>query len=115
MSMRLPTRGKHDDGGGKHTEAIVHAGAPLPEGARIVLISTRRAQPAADALAGSILAKYILHDMLASVTAPFHELSTAHLVVLEVPPVVTAGFERDLLNFAEAAGAEAEGAGCCTA
>ena len=43
------------------------------------------------------MAKYVLHDILASVTAPLHELSSAHLVVLEIPPVATAGFEHDLL------------------
>ena len=45
------------------------------------------------------MAKYILHDMLASTSAPMHELSTAHLVALEVAPVVTARFEHDLLNY----------------
>ena len=74
---------------------------PLPTGARIALVSTRRAQAAADAIAGSVFAKYILHDMLTTVTAPMHELSSAHLVVLEIPPVVTAKFEHDLLNFVQ--------------
>ena len=50
-------------------------------------------------LAGTVIGKYILHDMLASTTAPVHELSTAHVVALEVPPIVTARFEHDLLNF----------------
>ena len=61
------------------------------------MISTRRAQQAADAIASNVVGKYILHDMLMSVTAPLHELTSAHLVVLEIPPVVTSGFEHDLL------------------
>ena len=79
--------------------AGICTGTSIPKGARIALVTTRRAQPAADALSGNICAKYILHDMMASVTAPLHELSSAHLIALEVPPIVTAGFERDLLNF----------------
>ena len=73
----------------------------MPNAARIALVSTRRAQPAADHLAGSVCAKYILHDMLSSVTAPMHELSSAHLIALEIPPVVTVRFEHDLLNFVQ--------------
>ena len=45
--------------------------------------------------------KYILHDMLASVTAPLHELSTAHVIVLEVPPVCSYRFEHDLLGLVQ--------------
>ena len=45
------------------------------------------------------MAKCVLHDMLASRMAPIHELSTTHLVASEVPPVATAKFEHDLLNF----------------
>ena len=84
---------EHHSSGGYLTEAAV------PAGARIVFVSTRRAQPAVDALASKVIAKYVLHDMLASVTAPMHELSSAQLVLLEVPPVATKGFERDLLSF----------------
>ena len=69
--------------------------------ARIAFVSTRGAQPAADSLAGKIIAKCVLHDMLASTSAPMHELSSAHLVALEVPPVVTTKFEHDLLNFVQ--------------
>ena len=45
------------------------------------------------------MAKFVLHDMLASTSAPMRELSTAHLVVAEVPPVGAARFEHDLLNY----------------
>ena len=45
------------------------------------------------------MAKYVLHDMLASTSAPRHELSSAHLVVVLVPPVATSRFEHDLLNY----------------
>ena len=41
----------------------------------------------------------MLHDMLSSISAPMHELSTAHLVVVEVPSGGAARFEHDLLNF----------------
>ena len=47
------------------------------------------------------MAKYVLHDMLYSRMALVHELSEAHLAVLEVPPVATAKFEHDLLNFVQ--------------
>ena len=73
--------------------------ACIPEGARIALISTRRAQPAADALKDRLHSKYVLHDMLTSVTAPLHELSSAQLVLLEIPSVVVAGFEHTMLAF----------------
>ena len=73
----------------------------LPKHARIALVSTRRAQPAADVLAGHVFGKYVLYDIMASVTAPLHELTSANAVVLEVPPVVAAGFERDLLNLGQ--------------
>ena len=49
-------------------------------------------------LAGHVTGKFVLYDTMASVTAPLHELSSAHAVVLEVPPVVAAGFEREFLN-----------------
>ena len=78
-------------GEGRPTEA------KLPQDARIAFVSTRRAQPAADTIAGHLLARYTLHDMMAAVTAPLHELIDAHLVVLEIPPIVTARFEHDLL------------------
>ena len=65
--------------------------------ARIALICTRRALPAADTFAGNLLSKHVLHDMLASVTAPMHELSTAHIVALEIPTIVTQKFEHQLL------------------
>ena len=47
-----------------------------------------------------MIAKYVSRDVLASMSAPLHELSTAHLVALEVPPVATAKFEHNLLNYA---------------
>ena len=47
------------------------------------------------------MAKYVLHDMLYSRTAPVHELAGAHLAVLEISPVAPAKFEHDLLNFVQ--------------
>ena len=35
---------------------------------------------------------------MAHMTAPLDELSTAHAVVLEAPPIVTARFEHDMLS-----------------
>ena len=96
-------------GGSRQAEAgnIFHAGgsrqaeARIPHGARIAVVTTRRAQPAADALGGCVFGKYILHDMLASVTAPLHELSIAHVIVLEVPPICTYRFDHDLLGLVQ--------------
>ena len=73
----------------------------MPTNFKSGVVTTRRAQPAVDSLAGNVVAKFILHDMLASVTAPLHELSQAHVVALEIPPVVTPRFEHDLLNFVQ--------------
>ena len=67
--------------------------------ARVAWISTRRGSPAADAIAGNISARYTLHDMMRSLKAPLDELSSAHAVVLEAPPIVTQRFEHDMLNF----------------
>ena len=39
--------------------------------------------------------------MMAQMTAPLDELSTAHAVVLEAPPITTARFEHDMLNLVE--------------
>ena len=65
---------------------------------RIAWISTRRGCPAADSIAGNISGRYTLHDMMRSLTAPLDELSSAHAVVLEAPPIVTQRFEHDMLG-----------------
>ena len=67
--------------------------------ARVAWISTRRGGPAADAIAGNVLHRYVLHDMMRSLTAPLDELSSAHAVVLEAPPIVAPRFEHDMLEF----------------
>ena len=36
--------------------------------------------------------------MMAQMTVPLDELSTAHLAVLEVPPIAAARFEHELLR-----------------
>ena len=61
-------------------------------------ISTRRAAPAADAIAGNVLGRYLLADVLASKDAPFTEMASADLVMMEVPPVTKAQFEHRLLD-----------------
>ncbi len=60
-------------------------------------ISPRKSASAADIIAGNLLNNFVLHDIVASVKAPLHELSKAHLVMLEVPPVAAHRFEHDLL------------------
>ena len=70
----------------------------LPNEFKLIWISTRKAAPAADALAANIAGCYLLHELLASVKLPLDELSSAHLVAIEIPPVALKGFEHDLLH-----------------
>ena len=65
----------------------MYAVTNLPATAKIAWVSTRRVLSAADRMAGNILGTYVLNDMLAHLKAPLQELTAAHLVVLEVPPV----------------------------
>ncbi len=62
-------------------------------------MSTRKTGPDADALA-AIIAGFdrLLHEILASVKMPLDELSAAHFVAINIPPVALKGFERDLLH-----------------
>ena len=73
----------------------------LPPEAQIIWVSTRRAEPAADTIAGNVRERYVLNDVLVNMTAPLDELSTAHLVVLEAPPIVTARFEHTFLSLVQ--------------
>ena len=73
-------------------------GYKLDPRARIAWISTRRGGPAADTIAGNVIGRYVLHDMMRSATAPLDELSSAHAVLLEAPPIVTPRFEHDMLD-----------------
>ena len=57
--------------------------------ARVIWVSTRRASAAADSLAGKVCGRYVIHDVLARMTAPLQEFSAAHAVVFEVSPLVT--------------------------
>ena len=70
----------------------------LHPSARVAWISTRRGEPAADSIAANVIGRFVLHDMMANMTAPLDELSTAHLVVLEAPPNGAARFEHDMLS-----------------
>ena len=70
----------------------------LHPSSRVAWISTRRGEPAADNISANVIGRYVLHDMMAHMTAPLDELSTAHAVVLEAPPIVTARFEHDMLS-----------------
>ena len=74
------------------------ASQALPRDLRVAWISTRRGTPAADAIAGNVLDRYVLHDVIGQVTAPFHEFSTAHVALLEVPPTVAPLYEHKLLD-----------------
>ena len=65
---------------------------------RVAWVSTRRGESAADSISANVIGRYVLHDMMAHMTAPLDELSTAHAVVLEAPPIVTARFEHDMLK-----------------
>merc|ERR1711873_348278 len=85
----------------KHTaysSGAIGQQARLHPSARIAWISTRRCGPAADIIAANVIGRYVLYDMMANMTAPLDELSTAHLVVLEAPPDVAARFEHDMLS-----------------
>ena len=77
-------------------EAIAQQG--LPHDFRLSWVSTRKAGPAADGLAANIVGCYLLHELLASVKLPLDELSSAHLVAIEVPPVDLKGFEHNILH-----------------
>ncbi len=92
-------KGERHSGGGHWPEAGVkgESKAKLPAGAKVSWISTRKAAAAADHIAGNLLNSFVLHEMVTNVKAPLHELSTAHLVVLEVPPVSAPKFEHDFL------------------
>ena len=94
------TEGRRVHFGGRpmsKTEDARSKEAQLPAGAIIRWISTRKAFPAADMIAGNVLNKSVLHEMVVNVKAPLHELSTAHLVMLEVPPFATPRFEHEFL------------------
>ena len=73
----------------------------LPKDCRVAWVSTRRAFPAADTVAGNVHSRLLLADLLANKEAPLHELSGAHLTVLEVPPVTKPLFEHQLLDLVQ--------------
>ena len=77
-------------------EAVTSHG--LPSEFKLIWISTRKAAPAADALAANMIGSYLFHELLASVKLPLDELSLAHLVAIEIPPVALKGFEHKLLH-----------------
>ena len=81
-----------------HSAGSISQQQRLHPSARIAWISTRRGEPAADSIAANVIGRYVLHDMMARMTAPLDELSTAHAVVLEAPPNVAARFEHDMLR-----------------
>ena len=70
----------------------------LPHDFAAVWVSTRRALPAADALAANVLERYVLHDVMGRLTALYQEFSQAHVAVLEVPPSVSPSYEHKLLD-----------------
>ena len=77
-------------------EAVTQQG--LPQDFRLIWVSSRKAGPVADGLAANIVSCYLLHELMASVKLPLDELSSAHLVAIEIPPVALRGFEHSLLH-----------------
>ena len=61
-------------------------------------ISTRRAAPAADTIAGQLIGRYHLADVLASKDAPLTEMIAADVVMIELPPVMKLRFEHQVLD-----------------
>ena len=64
----------------------------------MIWVYTRKTGPAADGLAANIAGCYLLHELLASVKLPLDELSQAHLVAIEIPPLALKGFKHNLLH-----------------
>ena len=77
-------------------EAITQQGPP--HDLRSIWVSTRKAGPVEDGLASNVVKCYLLQELMASVKLPLDELSTAHLVAIEIPPVALGGFEHTLLH-----------------
>ena len=67
-------------------------------GLRVVWVSPRKTTAVANAVAANVVFACPLHELLASVKLPLDELSSAHLVVMEVPPAALSGFEHSLLR-----------------
>ena len=84
--------------GGGHRAGPTEAFPAIPDDIRIAWISTRRGASAADGILANVLGRYLLHDVVSQLTAPFHELSHAHVAVLEVPPSVAPLYEHKLLD-----------------
>ena len=70
----------------------------IPSNTKVVWVSTRRGGQVADAIAGNVVERYVLQDVLTNGTALFHEFSEADLVVFEVPPVTRPQFEHKMLD-----------------
>ena len=68
---------------------------------KVVWASTRRAVGAADSFAANTTARYLLSDVWKSVDAPLQEFSSAHIVALELPPVVQLGYEHSVLSIVQ--------------
>jgi len=84
----------------RNPEANQVAGSP-PVEARVAWISTRRATAAADGIASNLAGRYVLHDVMGHGEAPLQELSTAHLVMIEAPPIVAPRFDHDFLTMVQ--------------
>ena len=73
----------------------------LSPSTRIVWVSTRRCFEAADVFAANLIGRYLLAEVIKDKDCPFHEMSTAHLVVIEAPPVAQPLFEHHLLGLVQ--------------
>ena len=49
-------------------------------------------------MAGNLVGKFLLEDVLSSKDAPLQEMASADLVALEAPPVTKQGFEQRMLE-----------------
>ena len=63
----------------------------------------------ADGLAGNIVNRYVLHDVITSGSALFQEFSKADLVAFEVPPVTRPQFEHRVLEIVQRIGSNGAG------
>ena len=65
---------------------------------RVAWVSTRRAAPAADTIAGQLLGRYLLADVLASKDAPLSEFASDEYVMMELPPVTKLRYQHLVLE-----------------
>ena len=55
----------------------------------------------ADSIAGNLVGRYLLHDIISSRDAPLHEFARAEIVVFEVPSITKPQFEHRMLEIVQ--------------